>query len=97
MSTAKTQIDAFPRANSGVRFASAQNSRYTNRTGSARLNQRLSHVRADSVAPYLRSNGLQADRIVVKGFGAANLVASNGTAIGRAQNWRVEISVTAAQ
>ena len=67
---------------------------FTDSIGSDAVNLRLSQQRAQSVADYLIGNGVSASRIVTKGFGAANPVASNDTDAGRAQNRRVEIKLT---
>jgi OmpA-OmpF porin, OOP family len=96
-SSAQSQLNSFLAANNGVHFSSTQIAGYTDSTGSATMNQGLSQARADSVARYLRTHGMQSDRFEVKGFGASNPVASNATAAGRAQNRRVEINVTATQ
>lgn len=66
---------------------------HTDNTGGAALNQRLSQDRANSVASYLRSQGLPASRIQAVGYGFNQPVASNATEAGRAQNRRVEISI----
>jgi outer membrane protein OmpA-like peptidoglycan-associated protein len=64
---------------------------YTDTTGSARTNQKLSVARAESVKKYLVKNGVSADRITTKGEGPANPVADNNTKEGRAKNRRVDI------
>lgn len=66
---------------------------YTDNTGSAAYNQRLSQDRANSVASYLSRSGVPASRIQAIGYGMSNPVASNATPEGRAQNRRVEISI----
>lgn len=66
---------------------------YTDSVGAAQSNQILSARRADSVAQYLRSNGVDSSRIQAVGAGSANPVASNATADGRSQNRRVEIKL----
>lgn len=66
---------------------------YTDSVGAAQANQVLSSRRADSVAQYLRSNGVDSSRIRAVGAGSANPVASNATAEGRSQNRRVEIKL----
>jgi OmpA-OmpF porin, OOP family len=95
--TAQRQLNDFLAASQGAHFTNTQISGYTDSTGSAASNQRLSQARAESVARYLGARGLQSDKIVAQGFGASNPVASNSTAEGRAQNRRVEINVTATQ
>ena len=67
---------------------------YTDNTGSDGINVPLSGSRAKSVADELVSDGVAADRVTSRGAGAANPVASNDTAQGRAQNRRVEITVS---
>ena len=64
---------------------------YTDHTGSDATNLRLSQARADAVRAYLGSKGVAPGRMVAKGYGAANPIATNTTAAGRAQNRRVEL------
>lgn len=66
---------------------------HTDSTGPQAYNQALSVRRAQSVFDYLVAHGMAANRLVVKGFGEMQPVASNATAEGRAQNNRVEINV----
>ena len=70
---------------------------YTDSTGSQDLNMRLSQQRADSVASALITQGVAANRIRTTGMGPANPVASNSTAEGKAQNRRVEITLSPLQ
>jgi outer membrane protein OmpA-like peptidoglycan-associated protein len=67
---------------------------YTDDTGSAETNTRLSQVRADGVKHELVSRGIDASRIEAVGEGSADPVASNATPYGRARNRRTEIVVT---
>jgi outer membrane protein OmpA-like peptidoglycan-associated protein len=66
---------------------------HTDSRGSATLNQNLSKARADSVASYLVSQGVEQDRITTAGLGPSRPVADNATAEGRANNRRVEIII----
>lgn len=66
---------------------------YTDSTGTAAVNERLSQARADSVRSYLVSRGIAADRVTAVGLGPQNPVADNGSAEGRANNRRVEIVI----
>src|SRR2546430_2636313 len=61
---------------------------YTDNTGSAPLNVRLSQARAASVRAYLARKGVSPERMVAKGDGASGFIAPNTTAPGRAQNRR---------
>ena len=70
---------------------------YTDSTGSKDLNMRLSQQRADSVASALITQGVAANRIRTTGMGPANPIASNSTAEGKAQNRRVEITLSPLQ
>ncbi len=67
---------------------------HTDDIGSDRYNMNLSLQRAISMGSYLVDReGIDADRIFVKGFGESRPVASNETEEGRSQNRRVEILV----
>ena len=66
---------------------------YTDSTGSDAINVPLSRSRARSVRDDLVARGVAAQRITTAGMGAADPVASNATAAGRALNRRVEIFV----
>jgi outer membrane protein OmpA-like peptidoglycan-associated protein len=54
----------------------------------------LSDQRADAVKYYLVANGIAPERISTVGFGETQPRASNDTPEGRAQNRRVEFTVT---
>ena len=64
---------------------------YTDNTGSARTNRRLSAERARTVQDYLQQRGVTADRMRAAGYGPADPVAPNATSAGRARNRRVEL------
>jgi chemotaxis protein MotB len=51
----------------------------------------LSSRRADAVASYFRSQGVNPNILSAKGFGDTHPIASNDTPPGRAQNRRIEI------
>ncbi len=63
---------------------------YTDNTGNANANRRMSLNRAKEVAAYLVSKGVESRRLMPQGFGPANPIASNKTEEGRAKNRRVE-------
>src|SRR6185437_15185005 len=59
-------------------------------------NADLSQKRADAVAGYLATKGIDSGSIAAQGQGEANPIAPNETAKGRAQNRRVEIAIAPA-
>ena len=61
--------------------------------GTDEYNLNLSRERASSVARYLVSRNVLADRLYVDGRGESAPIASNATAEGKAQNRRVEILI----
>ncbi|MBI3540524.1 MAG: OmpA family protein, partial [Candidatus Eisenbacteria bacterium] len=68
---------------------------HTDSRGSAKLNQKLSESRAQSVLTYLLQKfpGLKAEQFTVKGYGEIKPIAPNNTQIGMAKNRRVEFVV----
>ncbi len=67
---------------------------YTDSTGSAATNEKLSTQRAEAVRVQLAQGGLPAQTITALGLGPSNPVGDNASATGRSQNRRVEIEVT---
>lgn len=67
---------------------------HTDSAGGTRYNQLLSERRSGSVANYLQQNGVYYTRITTRGYGASMPVADNATEVGRAQNRRVEMTIT---
>jgi outer membrane protein OmpA-like peptidoglycan-associated protein len=64
---------------------------YTDNTGPAGANLRLSQARAAAVRAYLARKGVSPARMLARGYGSRSPVASNTTPAGRAQNRRVEL------
>lgn len=64
---------------------------HTDNTGSADHNLDLSTRRADTVKKFLLLYGIEASRMVSKGYGEEKPVATNDTEEGRAMNRRVEL------
>ncbi|GLT14140.1 OmpA family protein [Vibrio algivorus] len=64
---------------------------YTDSTGSAEYNQKLSEKRAQSASDYLESQGIEESRITTIGKGEEDPIADNSTAEGREHNRRVEV------
>jgi len=67
---------------------------YTDSKGSASYNQGLSERRANAVKNALVRAGVEPSRIVAQGYGKEYPVADNATSSGRAQNRRVEVTIS---
>ena len=67
---------------------------HTDSVGNAGYNMDLSNRRANSVANYLASRGVDPRRMSAMGYGLERPIASNETEMGRAQNRRVEIAIS---
>ena len=67
---------------------------HTDSTGSAEYNQALSERRASTVATYINTRGIDAQRILAFGRGLTQPIADNATAEGRAMNRRVELTLS---
>ncbi|KAF1052098.1 MAG: Outer membrane porin F [Stenotrophomonas maltophilia] len=67
---------------------------YTDATGSADYNQGLSERRAESVRRALLHQGVSPERISTRGYGKDYPVASNSSSSGRAENRRVEVTIS---
>ncbi len=65
---------------------------HTDETGAPALNQSLSEQRAVQVRQGLVDRGIEAERLVARGFGASHPIAPNATRAGRAKNRRVEFT-----
>lgn len=67
---------------------------HTDSIGKATYNQALSEKRAKSVATFLAQKGVRQERVMVKGYGESQPIASNKSKDGRAQNRRVELEIS---
>lgn len=67
---------------------------HTDTVGSEAYNLQLSEDRALAVARVLTSDGVPASRMSYSGRGFSEPITTNATAVGRAQNRRVEIVIT---
>lgn len=70
---------------------------YTDSTGTRALNMKLSQQRADGVGSALITQGVDGSRVRTQGAGPDNPIASNSTEQGKAQNRRVEITLSPLQ
>jgi OmpA-OmpF porin, OOP family len=66
---------------------------YTDNTGNAAANLRLSQLRADTVTRELGSMGVAQNRLEGEGYGNEHPAADNSTAEGRAKNRRISMRV----
>ncbi|MBV8968444.1 MAG: OmpA family protein [Verrucomicrobia bacterium] len=66
---------------------------YTDTSGDADSNLKLSQQRAEAVVRYLVQEGLPAESLTAVGFGENNPIAPNDTEEGKARNRRIEIHV----
>ncbi|WEK18922.1 MAG: OmpA family protein [Candidatus Pedobacter colombiensis] len=67
---------------------------YTDNTGDAAVNKKISDERANVAMHELVKMGIDAKRLSAEGYGPEHPVASNDTPEGRAQNRRIDIRVT---
>ncbi len=70
---------------------------HTDNVGQAQYNLRLSQQRADAVRGYLVAHGVEASRLVSKGFGMNQPLVANNTEGNRALNRRVQFIRTESQ
>jgi outer membrane protein OmpA-like peptidoglycan-associated protein/tetratricopeptide (TPR) repeat protein len=68
-------------------------SSHTDGRGSEEYNLKLSQSRAQSVVDYLISKGISPDRVIAKGYGKSQPVATNDTEEGRQMNRRTEFRI----
>ncbi|MEQ8152180.1 MAG: OmpA family protein [Smithellaceae bacterium] len=67
---------------------------YTDNTGAADVNLKLSQQRAANTMDEIIKSGIDAQRLEAKGYGEQYPVADNATEEGRAKNRRIDILVT---
>lgn len=95
-STAKQNLDAIAEVFTEFPDTDLMIQGYTDSTGDDAYNLTLSKKRANSVANYLKSRGIAANRFAsIEGLGEANPRFDNATKEGQAKNRRVEIGVAA--
>ena len=69
---------------------------HTDNTGDTNTKRKLSFNRATEIMKYLEMKGIYAPRMVAKGYGMSQPVATNANEEGRQKNRRVEFEITAA-
>jgi len=94
-STAQTNLDKLVPVFKEYAETDIQIFGYTDSTGPADYNLRLSKDRAASVKSYLVSKGIASRRFTTTGLGIADPISSNETFEGRSENRRVEFAITA--
>ena len=67
---------------------------YTDNTGDAAANLKLSDDRAKNVMARLVEMGVAASRLQAEGYGQEHPVADNSTDLGKAMNRRIDVRVT---
>ncbi|HEX7034369.1 MAG TPA: OmpA family protein [Pseudomonadales bacterium] len=96
---ASIEADFYPVLNSVAKVAKEFNrtlidvAGHTDSTGTVAYNMDLSRRRAQSVAQYLRNQGVDPARLYAEGYGPHYPIADNSTPEGRAENRRVEIAL----
>ena len=81
-------VDILLKKNLSIRLAG-----YTDNVGSEASNLKLSKNRVNTVLNYLAKQGIGQEHITAIGYGEADPIATNKTAIGRAKNRRVEFAL----
>ena len=66
---------------------------HTDNVGSIKSNLILSEARANTVKTYLVTKGIDASRVMIKGYGSSVPISSNKTAAGKADNRRIEVKI----
>ncbi len=66
---------------------------YTDNTGSPMINESLSYKRANQVAQFIQTLGVDETQIHAKGLGEAHMIATNETPEGQRMNRRVELII----
>ena len=67
---------------------------YTDNTGNADSNLKLSTQRANAAQAALVADGIEAPRVAAEGYGQEHPIATNDTPEGKAQNRRIDLRVT---
>ncbi|MBL4624342.1 MAG: OmpA family protein [Flavobacteriales bacterium] len=68
---------------------------HTDNDGSEESNLKLSQARAESVKAYVSKQGVEAERMIAKGYGESKPIATNDTVVGKQKNRRTEVRILA--
>jgi OmpA-OmpF porin, OOP family len=66
---------------------------HTDNVGTKEANQQLSQDRANTVRNYLLKKGIASERVIAKGYGDTQPIASNDTPEGKQKNRRTEVKI----
>ncbi|MCD4665053.1 MAG: OmpA family protein [Bacteroidales bacterium] len=89
----KSELDRLYKLLDEIPTLKIEVSGHTDNIGSASYNQNLSENRAKAVVNYLTKKGIDASRLIFKGYGFTQPVATNDTEEGRQLNRRTEFKV----
>jgi OmpA-OmpF porin, OOP family len=89
-------VAALAKALSACAGTTVEVSGHTDRTGNPAANQTLSEARAQAVVTAIAKDGVPAERLTAKGYGATRLLDEGFTPIAHAANRRIEFSVASA-
>jgi len=92
---AKTNLDKLVKVLNTYPDTDIEVQGHTDSKGAEAYNKKLSVRRAGAVSDYLRGNGINTNRISIKGFGETAPKYNNNTTDGQTQNRRVEFLITA--
>lgn len=79
-------LKQYPRRNAVIEV-------HTDNTGGERFNLKMSQKRAEQLRAALVQRGISPRRIIAKGYGEAQPIATNHSEVGRLQNRRIEVTV----
>ena len=89
----KSKLDKLVSRIGKANLGSIVSTGHTDSVGSVFYNKKLSEYRAEAVKKYLLCRGIESKYIYTNGKGEFQPAVSNQTAVGRAENRRVEVKV----
>ena len=92
LKTSSIQVNNFKEILNAYPNASLKIGGYTDNTGNADLNQKLSNNRANAFYEALKASGINSDRMKAEGYGSQHPICkANDTDICKAQNRRIDV------